>query len=207
MDCNKYKYKMTMRALLFFEKLSGKSFFEISTEEDAEMLKYSILVNSNEDLLMTYDVYKIFASDKKVRKWIDECYEKAALFIGQIKMEAQKNSEEYSNEDNDSEPMTITRIVYSLIIQHGVSAEYVMNEMQLYEILDLFNAAESKMKSELVDKRFWTYLQILPQIDGKKIKSPEKLVPFQWEKGEIKKRAERELKKFSPKIIGQELNI
>jgi hypothetical protein len=50
---------------------------------------------------------------------------------------------------------------------------------------------EEKTKADMVEKRFWTYMQILPHIDGKKIKSPEKLLPFPWEKEQQKQESIR----------------
>ena len=57
-----------------------------------------------------------------------------------------------------------------------------MYEMELWEIQPYLNAADIQRKAELVEKRFWTYLTIAPHIDGKKIRKPEDLVPFEWEK-------------------------
>jgi hypothetical protein len=37
-------------------------------------------------------------------------------------------------------------------------------------------------KIELVEKRFWAYFNICPHIDNKKIKGPEDLIAFPWEK-------------------------
>ena len=37
-------------------------------------------------------------------------------------------------------------------------------------------------------------IKVLPHIDSKKCKSPEALVPFEWEKEARKKKAEQELK-------------
>ena len=54
--------------------------------------------------------------------------------------------------------------------------------MELWEIEPYLNAAEIKRKNELVTQRFWTYLTIAPNINTKKVRSPEELVPFDWEK-------------------------
>lgn len=211
MDFKNYKFKMNMKSLLLFEKISGKSFFEISNEEDIEKLKYAILVKNNDDMTMTYDVYKVFARDKKVNKWLNESYLREASFISQTGLlnVGEKEDDGDEKDDDNDEVMTIGKIVSSLIVQYGIDAHYVMNEMSTYEIYDFFRAAEAKVKSELCDKRLWTYLQIAPQIDTKKIKSPEKLIPFSWEAKERKKKAEEELKRLSKgaSIIGQKLNI
>ena len=190
MDFKNYKFKMNMKSLLLFEKISGKSFFEISNEEDIEKLKYAILVKNNDDMTMTYDVYKVFARDKKVNKWLNESYLREASFISQTGLlnVGEKEDDGDEKDDDNDEVMTIGKIVSSLIVQYGIDAHYVMNEMSTYEIYDFFRAAEAK---------------------AKKIKSPEKLIPFSWEAKERKKKAEEELKRLSKgaSIIGQKLNI
>ena len=41
--------------------------------------------------------------------------------------------------------------------------------------------------------RLWTYISILPYIDGKKISSPRELYPFPWEMEELKRKARKEI--------------
>ena len=89
---------------------------------------------------------------------------------------------------------TITDYATSLIIDYGVDAHYVMYEMKLWEIPLFFEAVSTKMMRDMEQKRFWTYLNIMPHIDTKKCKSPEALLPFKWEKGKRQERAEQNLK-------------
>ncbi|MBO7321957.1 MAG: hypothetical protein J6U51_00005, partial [Bacteroidales bacterium] len=104
MDFKNYKFKMNMKSLLLFEKISGKSFFEISNEEDIEKLKYAILVKNNDDMTMTYDVYKVFARDKKVNKWLNESYLREASFISQtglLNVGEKEDDGDEKDDDND----------------------------------------------------------------------------------------------------------
>ena len=48
-------------------------------------------------------------------------------------------------------------------------------------------------KMDLLDKRFWTYMQIMPHIDTTKVKSPEKLFQFNWEKDENNDKIKKDL--------------
>lgn len=57
-----------------------------------------------------------------------------------------------------------------------------MYDMRLWELAPLAKSMEEKGKIDLVEKRFWTYLNICPHIDSKKIKGPEDFLPFPWEK-------------------------
>ena len=69
-----------------------------------------------------------------------------------------------------------------------------MYEMELWEIEPFFKWTEESQKDKWERERLWTYLNIMPHIDSKKCKSPDKLFPFPWEKEEHKKKAEQELK-------------
>ena len=81
-----------------------------------------------------------------------------------------------------------------MIVQYGVDAHYIMEEMELWQIEAMFRAVENTVKSKYEEERLWTYLTILPQVDGKKLNKPEKLLPFPWEKEEKIKRDENNIK-------------
>ena len=88
----------------------------------------------------------------------------------------------------------MTDFATSLVIDYGMDAKYVMYEMDIWEIEEYFEAVNTHIRKEMELERFWTYIKILPHIDSKKCKSPEALVPFDWERETRKKKAEQELK-------------
>lgn len=208
MDFDKYKMRFNAKSLCMFEKMKNKSFFKIVDEDDVLCLTYCMLISNNEDLLMTFEVFKQMMKDKKVSRWVREEYERVGQFEEQLRTKSEDGKE--GSDDSDTEELTVTKMASSLIIQYGMDPDYVMYRMGVWEIYDYFKAAEAKMKDELIDKRLWTYLLVSPHVDMKKMKSPEKMLPFPWEKDERKKKAEEDLKKNLPamqKIIGQKLNI
>lgn len=184
MDFEKYKIKLTVRACCLFEQLSGKNFFSLSDGDDILMLLYSALVANNENLLMTYSVFKVLVQDAKVAKWIEQEYKKLTDFSAQLKGLKIERTAGVMDKESEETKLSMTEIASSLIIQHGVDAHYVMEEMELWEIFYMFNAADSLAKNKMAEKRFWTYLEISPHINTKKCKGPSDLFEFSWEKNE-----------------------
>lgn len=179
MKFDNYKIRMNIKSCCLYEQLFDKNFLKINDADDLFEVLYCCVVVNNPSLVMTYEVFKTFSEDPKVSKWLRKEYEKIADFNSQIKGR-EKESEESGEED--VEELRLTDIAAALIVRHGVDAHYVMYEMDLWEIQPYLNQADIQRKADLVTQRFWTYLTIAPHIDGKKIRKPEDLVPFEWEK-------------------------
>lgn len=186
MDFDKYNFRLSVKACCLYEQLTGKNFFKMGTEEDLFELLYCCVVTSNGSLMMTLPVFKTFIADKKVSKWINREYEKMMSFNGQLKTKSVDEEYEKKDKKEEGEELTMTDVAAALIVRHGVDAHYVMYEMDLWEIQPYLNAADIQRKSDLITQRFWTYLTLSPNINTKKVKSPEELVPFDWEKKENK---------------------
>lgn len=191
MDFENYNFRLTIKACCLYEQLSGKSFFECVTEEDILLLVYAIIVTCNPGLLMTFSVFQYMLTNKKFAKWVTTQYERVMSYIKQFK----GPENEGEGKGQGGVKMTVTKIASALIVQHKVDASYVMNQMELWETTPFLQVAEDVKKSDLVEKRFWTFLQILPQIDGKKMKSPQSLIKFDWEKDDDNKAAKEDLER------------
>ena len=87
----------------------------------------------------------------------------------------------------------MTDLATSLIIDYHMDAHYVMYEMNIWEIEPLYGAADAMVKRRYEEERLWAYIDIMPHIDGKKVKGPETLLPFPWEKDMKKKKIEKDL--------------
>ena len=195
MDFSNYKLRLNIKSCCLYEQITGKNFLKINSEEDVIVLVYCCLVTNNPSLLMTYKVFQTLMADKKVSKWLTREYEKISEFNAQIKTQPVTEPEKPKKDDEEKVELNMTDIASALIVRHGVDAHYVMYEMELWEIQPYFNAADIQRKNDLITQRFWTYLTIAPNINTKKVKSPEELVPFEWEEkkeDKIKKKLERD---------------
>lgn len=189
MDLSKYKMKLNIKSICYFEKISGKSFFKF-TEEDVLYLIYATFLINNPETNITFNVFTGILNNDQISKWLINKYQDIISVIYQFNKNQDIKLEDKPNIDNVS---TMTDFATSLIIDYGMNAKYVMYEMDIWEIEEYFEAVGTHTKREMEMERFWTYIKVLPHIDSKKCKSPDALVPFAWEKEEKKKKQFKEL--------------
>lgn len=199
-DFHKYNIKLNVKTIVFFEKMSNKSFYDIETLEDMVMLMYSTLVVNNPDFNIPFNVFIILLEDENVMRWIMNKYAEIQDFNTQF---ITPNVDNEEKKEIEGERITITELVYQLIVQYGIDPHYVMWEMDFWEMEALFKQAEQKTKNDLIGERLWTYIKILPHIDGKKLKSPHDLLPFEWEEDE---ETTQKINKEKPKSLDEMQN-
>lgn len=197
-DFDNYKLRINLKSACMFEQMTGKSFYVMGEEvEDYIKFMYCCLVANNDNLLMDYSTFLVLIGDDKVQHWVTNQFSTLQKFNEQfknLKEDEEEKEEETTTTETDTKPIMMTDVAASLIIQHKMDAHYVMYDMGLYEIKPFLTCAENLKKAEMVEKRFWTFLQIMPHVDHKKLKKPEHLVKFQWEEKEMKEMANNDLK-------------
>lgn len=210
-----YSIRLTVKACIYYEQLTGKSFFVFghpgTTEEDVLKLIYSCFIASN-DVTMTFSTFTVLYGDDKFSKWLEGEFEDAMLMNQQFNRDIAVDDNAEDQDDSQGEEVrkaTVTSVAASLIANNHMSAEYVMNQMQLFEMQHYLKAIDAADKARLIEQRLWTYLTIAPHIDTKKIKSPQKLLPFEWEESEIRKRELDELRENKDtvkKMVGMDMS-
>ena len=191
MDLSEIKFHLNIKSICYFERFTGKSFYAFD-EEDIMKLLYSIFIVNNPKYNISFDAFNYLLKVPEISKYLSNNFVNCTNIMQQLPVVLNGATSGGNNEMPDAK---IQDFVVALITDYGLDAHYVMYEMDLWELTDFFNAIESNTKKEMLDKRFWTYLQIMPHIDTKKCKSPEELLPFEWEKETIKKRKEDDLNK------------
>lgn len=208
--------RLTVKACVYYEQLTGKSFLVFgspgTTEEDALALLYACFITSN-NVTVTLSSFRILYGDASFAKWANNAFGEAMAMHQQFNLdrddEPDENEDDGGSRTEDTSKATITDIAAYLVANSGLSAEYIMNEMQLFEIKAYVKAIDKKEKSRLLEQRLWTYLTIAPHIDTKRIKSPQKLLPFEWEEAETKKQQLDELRAQKDninRVIGMDLS-
>lgn len=177
-DFKNYDLKLDVKTICFFEKISKKSFFNF-IDEDIPYLIYASFVSNNK-INMTFQSFCFLLENEEISKWILQKFKDLFSIIQQFNELNDDNTNTNENENTNS--ISMTDIATSLIINYGVDASYVMHNMDIWEITSLFQAAENKEHRRLEEERLFTYLNILPHVDVRKLRSPEKLLPFTWEK-------------------------
>jgi hypothetical protein len=182
-DYQEFKLKINMKTILLYEEMSGKSFYEVEGENVLLLIYCALVVNN--DLNITYPHFQIIMKNEKIaRELMAKCQSEMDFIQQFIKQDkTPEDGEVEVNKDNK-----ISTVIHMLILQNHLDINYVMNDMRLWEIAPLIKSVEEKTKADLVEKRFWAYLNICPHIDSRKIKGAEDFLPFPWEK-ESKKEA------------------
>lgn len=191
MDFSKYRMRLSIKAICMYERMTGMSFFDF-TVDNISMLLYCTFYTSNE-LNIKYETFCGIMENEQIANWVATQYRDILSVVQQYpKKEEAVQSEENGREEK--EKMTMTDLATSLIVDYGVDAHYVMYEMDLWEIEPLYQACDAKVKRRYEEERLWAYIDVMPHIDGKKVKGPEQLLPFPWEKDVKKKNVEEGLK-------------
>lgn len=197
-DYQEFKLKLNMKTILLYEEMSGKSFYDVGGE-DVMLLIYCALIVNNDLTITKAHFDTIMKNEKIARELMSKCQSELDFmqqFAPKTETQGIENIETNALLDNK-----VSTIINMLILQHNLDINYVMYEMRLWEIAPLVKTISEKVKSDMVEKRFWTYMTICPHIDNKKVKGPESLLPFPWEKENKKKDAIKFMEKNKQGIM------
>ena len=209
MDFDKYSLKLTMKAGLMYEQLTGKNFLDVADEMDAVYVMYCSFVTNN-NVNITFEAFVNLMDDKKVANWIASEYTMMTQFTEQFQKKEEEEETNTQQGKKEEAKLTLTDAISTLIFENHLDPHYVMYEMDLWELTPLIIASSNQYKVDMEEKRLWAFINVIPHIDHKKCKSPEKMLPFPWDKEKRKKKAQEELERLSKKgasIIGMKLNV
>jgi hypothetical protein len=180
------KAKLNLQAIRVAEKLLKKPFgeFDLSDENTSLTLMYAMVSENNEEVF-TKDQFKYILEMRKMRSQIQKAVSDEMAYIDQFKGEVSDNKEKTPYMGD----------LAALLITFGLDAHFVLYEMKLFEMGDYLKAIDEHKKEQMERDRLWTFYTILPHVDHKKLKKPQDLMPFPWEKEEIEKEALEQLKK------------
>lgn len=178
MDFSGYTIKLSIKSICMFERLTRKSFFSF-TEEDVMALLYCAFYTSN-NMEIKYETFISMLENEKIATWAVNKYKDLLDVIQQFKKE--DNTGTQGDGQVDTKELTMTDMATSLIVDYHLDAHYVMYEMGLWEIEPMYQACDASVKRRYEENRLWAYIDVMPHIDSKKIKGPNDLLPFPWEK-------------------------
>lgn len=179
---NKAFQRLTIKAIIRWEQMKGKSFslIDFADPEEVKALLYAMYVIQSRPMY-TFDVFQSVLEDEQFMTFISTDLARAMAVVAQF----QKKTESTGSSDVTVTPETIGNIVSTLIMS-GLDAHYVLNEMELCDMSLFIAAYERKRKEEMESSRLWTYLTMLPHIDATKLKNGAKdLITFPWEHEEV----------------------
>lgn len=171
--------RFCIKGLMMWERMFNKNFFK-AEPDDVMSISYCLFCASNPDAMLKYNSFcNLMNTNTKMAAWIGSSVEKMLGFIEQFPTEIEKGETE-SGEDN-TPSLSLSDMASTLIVDYGVSADYVMNKMELWELESFYKAAEAKVRERYEENRLWAYIQLLPNLT-KNAGGPEKILPFPWEK-------------------------
>lgn len=191
------KTKLTIKSIIRWEQLCGKSFslMDYSNKDDVEALLYTVTMCNNPGITYTFDVFRQTLVSEKITRKLGMSLELETVVLNQF-----QKKQEATTDDNESSLGMIGDIISTLILS-GLSADYVLNQMELCDLPMYLDAYERKKKEHMEEGRMWTYLSILPHIDSSKMRHGAKdLITFPWEEEETKKEAERAINEDADRL-------
>ncbi len=185
--------KLTIEAIIRWEQMTGRSFATIDLSEDRDMrrLLYCSTVVGIENPV-TFGIFERMLENGKVNNRLRREFSSRSEFVAQF-VRRQKTQDAAGTGANQTG--TIASIAARLIITGGMDAHFVMRELFIEDLPMYIDALNDRIHHELESMRLWTYLQVLPHVNGRKISSPKKLFTFPWEKEEEERKARESIER------------
>ena len=179
-----------------FEALAHKSFYKCNAD-DSVLLAYAVYCSSQDTDNVSMDVFQRLLENERFSRWIINSIQANEAFEGQF-------SGDKENDKEDDEEEAMISDIGGMMIAEGMSPEYVMDKMSLWEMRMMVKGIEERKKERYTMDRLWTYLGILPQLSkegARKLRTPDKLFQFPWEIEERKKKNDKEFDEVKDKML------
>ena len=185
-------YKLTLRAVLLFEKLTARSFSSLSIldEEDAVTLLYCLQRCEEGGSVLPIDVWKQVLESESVKSGLYARLERTLEAMIPLSFTAPEGATSAEGDDDGDAP-DFTSIAGMLVVEGGLSPSYVMDTMELWEIPAFLDALDRKKREALEHQRLFTWMIMMPHLSSDSVGSPEELLPFPWEQAETNARKKR----------------
>ena len=175
--------------------MCDKSFFDLADEDMPKLI--NCVVRANNDFNYTFDVFMSMLGNKRFADTVVTEFKKIFDLMQDLfnKSMASKNNEQPEDNEQQEKSPLISDLASRLVVNVGLSPEYVYNQMELWQMQDIFNAYEEKEHRRLEEQRLWTYLLLMPNLDSKKKVTPEQILPFAWDEDNKAKTVQEDFKR------------
>jgi len=189
--------KLNLKSIIRFEQFTGKSFNEINFQsDDLYKLMYCMILENNDDVF-DYDEFLELLNNKKIAKEVTTKFSKIWNISKQFSIKNEIEKEIKVDETDEKKDVVFIQDIASiLIVNAGLDAKYVLNEMEIIDMPIYLKALNNKINNEenilklnLTYNRLNTWYNIIAQVGTDKINKPSKLYSFSWE-SEIEKEVE-----------------
>lgn len=188
------EYKICIETFIRWEQLTGRSFRAINLENEEDLCSllycaYCVGVGCTS----SYEVFsKTMKSNSKLYRRAIKAFTHHNTLTQQFSALTPAMQKSSDNDTNSVQQLSfIGDIAARLVIAGGVDVHYVMRDMTVNDMLLFVKALDDRQRQESEAQRLWTYLSMLPHVDGKKLNTPQKLITFPWEIEERKQEIKR----------------
>lgn len=181
---------ITIKEIIRFEALSGKGFSASHLLDDTDCLALLYATDKEFYGKMTLEDYSGY--EKRIAEQFKYVSEQIKL-INQYHAQGQDIPIDSDEEEVGSSAST-TDLVRDLIAFGVVSAEYAMNEMELWELPIYAKGLFNRKKYEAENDRAWVWHLLTPHMS--KPITPTELHPFAWEESERAREEERNIRRI-----------
>lgn len=178
-----HEYKICLETFIRWEQLTGRSFQLMNYEDEGDLYKllycaYWVATGCEH----SFEVFQktVQQSPKFFNRAIKALTRYNTLASQFASMTPAVQIADSSEKESQTPPF-MGDIAARLIVMGGMDARYVMREMTVEDMLMFVRALDDKQRQEAESQRLWTYLSMLPHVDGKKLNTPQKLLMFPWE--------------------------
>lgn len=185
------KSRLDIEAVIRWEQMTGRSFLsmDFSNDEDLRRLLYCATVTCAAKPF-TFEVFEQTLNNKKI---VDAAIRSLSVYSAFTAQFSRKQDMVSHGVADAAQEVTIGSIAAKLIVSAGIDAHFVMHEMFIEDLPLYIEALNDRIRHEEESRRLWTFYTILPHIDAKKLKTPQKLHVFPWEAEDVARRAQEEL--------------
>ena len=203
-----YNLFPSMRAIKLYEDFTGTSFLDLENNQDyvLHLIYCCLIAHPENNFTLTFNA----ACSNFFKKEADNLI---AAFSSEMEFLNQFQHQEEEKEDNEStvqedtsspgkdKTLPLSSVIPILVYDCHLDIDYVLDRMPYTDIEMYVNYSISKKREAMEEQRFWTYLQMAPHIDSKKIKGPEDLIEFTWEKNKKKNEIKKAMDDNYQKLI------
>lgn len=170
-----YKIKQTIRSLFLWEQITGRT-FEIKSTLDNYLYFYCILLANNENFISWDEFINIIDENPQI------IIELSKKLTQSQEIENLLNTDSEDNEKDKKKRITIAELYSILVLQFGLNPDYVLDEIQTYEISSLMKYSFYKNRDDWEQSRLISF--IIAQSNSKKKLKLQDIIKFEWEKEE-----------------------
>ncbi len=183
--------------MTLWELMTGRSFSEadFSDEEDVRRVQYCSCV-AYADEPFTYREFATMMSSRRLAASVAKVTARYNDFVSQF-VAAEGANNKAGGEGGKSPRMGQ---IAARLIAHGIDAHFVLDEMTVADLPIYLEAIDEIFKQQEESCRLWTFYSIMPHVDARKLRTPQHLCRFPWEKRDVtaaeREQTEREFMDF-----------